>query len=70
MESLMQEEKPCHDQHRWGGIVPEVNAELFEVQNAALIDKLCDCGNFIYKEERCGCAIPQWKIVYEFNQKQ
>jgi hypothetical protein len=63
----MSEEKLCTPDHTWGGIVPVVKPDLNEIQNADLIGKPCDCNKFLYGEEKCGCRIPEWKMVLSFN---
>lgn len=66
----MEQEKniPCRYAHVWNGKVPTVNEDLFEVQNADIMGKPCDCGQFIYDEHICGCSIKKWKIYLEEKQ--
>ncbi len=61
------EEIKCRGSHKWNGILPKVNPDLHQIQNADLIGKRCDCGQLLYAtEELCGCPSNKyWKIYYE-----
>lgn len=61
------DEVKCRGSHKWGGIVPQVDPDLHEIQNAHLIGKRCDCGNLLYATESlCGCPNNKyWKIYFE-----
>lgn len=63
----MGEEIKCKDNHTWNGVVPVVDSTLIQVQNKELIGEPCDCGSVVYNEEKCGCSIPIWEIVYSDN---
>jgi hypothetical protein len=61
------EERKCRGSHKWNGVVPQVDPDLFEIQNPHLIGKRCDCGNMVYAtEDKCGCPTNKyWRIYFE-----
>lgn len=66
-EAKAQRMEPCHDTHRWGGIIPTVDSTVHKLQNSHLIGERCDCGALVYAtEDLCGCGDNKyWKIYYE-----
>lgn len=51
----------CELQHEWNGERPKVNPDKHEIQFPELYGKQCDCGQVIWFEELCGCAIKKWE---------
>ena len=55
----------CIDGHQIDGMMPAVESDRFEIQNPDLIGKSCDCGRFVYDEDKCPtCSGDKWKIIW------
>lgn len=65
MSYMAQEIAYCIETHQINGTTPAVDSGVFEIQNKDLVGKSCDCGRFVYDEDKCPtCNGDKWKIVW------
>ena len=56
----------CIGQHQIGGVTPEVDEQMFEVQHPELIGQVCDCQRFVYDEGKCEtCNGDRWRVQWK-----
>jgi hypothetical protein len=55
----------CRHGHVLNGQVPLVDETKFELQYPQYVGQVCDCGRFVYTENKCPtCSGDKWRIVW------
>lgn len=55
----------CIGTHKIDEKTPWIDETKFEVQHPELLGKECDCGRFIYTEDKCPtCTGDKWRIIW------
>jgi len=59
----------CINGHQIDGKVPWIDETKFETQHPELVGKTCDCGRFVYTEDKCPtCSGDKWRIIWTEKQ--
>lgn len=67
--NMAQEIARCIGGHKIDEKTPWIDETKFELQHPELVGKECDCGRFVYTEDKCPtCSGDKWRIIWTEKQ--